>query len=390
MAFTPIEVPMTVSASTEAVQTNLRSGIPYVANGITDPVTKSTGDVLQYNGSAWVASDDVTRLKEDIENISGISDDVKLALLNLAQKVSYIDDDDGAEVYQTLYDALYPPSELVSISAVYTQSGTIYDTDTLDDLKPDLVVTATYEDSSTAVVTSYVLSGTLTTGTSTITVSYGGKTTTFTVTVTHDDTADWDYIWEYTDGLPDVADWTWSAGGGSGQIHTIVDDGMKVTAKSGTYGQYAMDQSGIDIGNANGGVVEFRFYIPSEWQNTSINNANYGKFYCGDGTNGFHVDFQHIKSGGGDKVLRDGSTDAVLASPIVFGTEYKLKFELNASTKKANIYLNDTIVLNDYDYSASTTASRVAMAAGGGSVSIDGSTVGIGFIISSIRIKYGL
>ena len=64
--FTPIEVPMTVSASTEAVRTSLRSGIPYVANGITDPTTKSAGDVLQYNGSAWVASDELTDLKDDL------------------------------------------------------------------------------------------------------------------------------------------------------------------------------------------------------------------------------------------------------------------------------------------------------------------------------------
>jgi hypothetical protein len=73
-----------------------------------------------------------------------------------------------------------------SISAVYTQSGTVYDTDTLDSLKSDLVVTATFSDSTTGVISAadYTLSGTLTEGTSTITVSYGGKTTTFNVTVT--------------------------------------------------------------------------------------------------------------------------------------------------------------------------------------------------------------
>lgn len=79
-----------------------------------------------------------------------------------------------------------------SISAVYTQSGTVYDTDSLNDLKDDLVVTATYEGGSTGVVasTDYTLSGTLTAGTSTITVSYGGKTATFSVTVTR--LYDWD------------------------------------------------------------------------------------------------------------------------------------------------------------------------------------------------------
>lgn len=83
---------------------------------------------------------------------------------------------------------------LTSISAVYTQSGTVYDTDSLDSLKSDLVVTATWSDSSTSTVAAndYTLSGTLTEGTSTITVAYGGKTTTFNVTVTRgiDYTAD--------------------------------------------------------------------------------------------------------------------------------------------------------------------------------------------------------
>ena len=95
-------------------------------------------------------------------------------------------------------------AELVSISAVYTQSGTVYDTDTLDSLKADLVVTATYDDSSTETVPSadYTLSGTLTTGTSVITVSYAGFTTTFNVTVTHY-VAPPLYDWDFTQSLTD-------------------------------------------------------------------------------------------------------------------------------------------------------------------------------------------
>lgn len=117
----------------------------------------------------------------------GITEEVKQALLQLARKVAYIDDQ-GQTYYQDLYNALYnvTPTELVSISAAYTQSGTVYDTDSLDSLKADLVVTATYSDSSTAVIPAvdYTLSGSLTAGTSTITVSYQGKTATFLVTVT--------------------------------------------------------------------------------------------------------------------------------------------------------------------------------------------------------------
>lgn len=113
-----------------------------------------------------------------------ISDDLKAALLQIAQKVAYIDSQ-GQTYYQDLYDALYPPATVVSISAVFNQgSAVIYDTDSLDDLRQYLAVTATYDDSTTEVVTTYTLSGTLTAGTSTITAAYSGKTDTFTVNVT--------------------------------------------------------------------------------------------------------------------------------------------------------------------------------------------------------------
>lgn len=113
----------------------------------------------------------------------GLTDDIKEALLACFEKVAWIDED-GQDYYGALYNALYPPANLVSISAVYTQSGAVYTTASLNDLKANLVVTAHFDDSSSRTVTDYTLSGTLAEGTSTITVSYGGKTTTFTVTVT--------------------------------------------------------------------------------------------------------------------------------------------------------------------------------------------------------------
>lgn len=114
----------------------------------------------------------------------GISPDLKAALLQIAAKVAYIDED-GQDYYDALDLALNPPANLVSISAVYTQSGTVYDTDSLDSLMSDLIVTAHYSNGTSETVNNYTLSGSLTTGTSTITVSYGGKTDTFTVSVTH-------------------------------------------------------------------------------------------------------------------------------------------------------------------------------------------------------------
>lgn len=149
-------------------------------------------------GQTWQEEmeQEITDVKSDLAELEGggLSDDAKQALLACFENVAWIGDD-GQDYYDALESALYPPADLVSISCVYTQSGTVYDTDTLDSLKDDLVVTAHMSDSTTQTVTTYTLSGTLTEGTSTITVSYGGKTTTFTVTVTQEPPYDfYDYI----------------------------------------------------------------------------------------------------------------------------------------------------------------------------------------------------
>ena len=171
------------------------------------PASPSEGDVLTYSSGAWTAaapsgggadpytsnpaalgtaspgsSDDYARG----DHVHDFDSDFKAALLQIAAKVAYIDGG-GADYYFDLESALLH-RVLSSISAVYTQSGAVYDSDSLDSLKADLVVTAYYSDSSTTTVADadYTLSGTLEPGTSTITVTYKSKTTTFTVTVTHD------------------------------------------------------------------------------------------------------------------------------------------------------------------------------------------------------------
>lgn len=111
---------------------------------------------------------------------TGLTEEFKQALLNAFENVGW-KEGDGREFVDALEAAMYP---LSYITAVYTQSGTVYDTDSLDSLRVDLVVTATYDNGDVRTVTDYTLSGTLTEGTSTITVSYGGKTTTFDVVVT--------------------------------------------------------------------------------------------------------------------------------------------------------------------------------------------------------------
>lgn len=81
-------------------------------------------------------------------------------------------------------DPNYNPDEpevtLTSISAAYSGGDVAVGT-TVTDLT-GIVVTGTYSDGSTKAVDGYTLSGEIAEGENTITVSYGGKTTTFTVT----------------------------------------------------------------------------------------------------------------------------------------------------------------------------------------------------------------
>lgn len=74
---------------------------------------------------------------------------------------------------------------LESISVEYTPRTIILDSDHIDLIKRDLVVTATYSDSRTEIISAdrYTLDGALEVGTATITAIFGGKTDTFDVSV---------------------------------------------------------------------------------------------------------------------------------------------------------------------------------------------------------------
>ena len=73
-----------------------------------------------------------------------------------------------------------PDAELESISATYSGGDVSVGTD-INELT-GIVVTAHYSDGSTATVTDYTLSGIIAEGNNTVTVTYGGMTTTFIVT----------------------------------------------------------------------------------------------------------------------------------------------------------------------------------------------------------------
>ena len=164
--------------------------------GVYNSVAVQTDTTLTLSGVAADAKktgDEISDLKSQIAQ-GGLRDSFKQALLQLASKVAYIDED-GQDYYDALYSALYDV-ELISISASLAQGTVILDIDTLNDLKQYLTVTAHFDNGTSTEVTTYELSGTLTAGTSIITVTYEDATTTlnFNVTAT-------------TDVTPSIANW---------------------------------------------------------------------------------------------------------------------------------------------------------------------------------------
>lgn len=157
------------------------------------PTENSTNPVT--SGGVYTAINNITIDPQDIadavddwlnehsSSIGGLTFEAKQALMNCFAHVAWIDAN-GQTYYDALYNALFNTATLESIYALFIQgSAVIYDTDSLDSLRQYLVVTAYYSDETSAVVSDYTLSGTLTVGTSTITASYGGKSSTFNVTV---------------------------------------------------------------------------------------------------------------------------------------------------------------------------------------------------------------
>lgn len=128
-------------------------------------------------------------------SIQSMTEDVKQALLNIINHIWYTDEN-SKDYIKDFYNTLYPPKDLVSISATFDQKITVYNTDSLDVLRENLTVTAIYPDKNES-VTKYYLSGSLNIGVSKITVTYGGKDTTFDVNVTENT--------QYVPDLPSVS-----------------------------------------------------------------------------------------------------------------------------------------------------------------------------------------
>lgn len=159
-------------------------------------------------------------LKSAIESKEAIPRDVKIAMDALFSKMGVKDDGEYASMYGVIHSWAISVNP-VSISAVFEQGNhVVLSDDSLDSLKEYLTVTVLYDDGTTGNVSTYTLSGELTTGTNTITVTYLDKTATFTVNVT-----------ESVDITPALSSFLATAGA----TITVVENGISVSTTNGDY-----------------------------------------------------------------------------------------------------------------------------------------------------------
>lgn len=161
-----------------------------------------TVDITPVTGGHNVAfsygTGDSRNVDFDVMDGKGLTNSFKNALLECFRHVAWTDTN-GSTLFAALEAAM--GSTLLSITATYTQSGYVFDDASLDSLLTDLQVVASYSDGTSETIDNndVVLNGTLSEGTSTITVTYFGKTDTFDVTVTRSAL----YFYDFTKSMTD-------------------------------------------------------------------------------------------------------------------------------------------------------------------------------------------
>ena len=154
------------------------------------PAVDSTLTVAGAAADAAAVGNRLNALSEEIENLqtSGLTTAQINALYGMFKVCAFIKDNVSAEytAFKTAFGITDSGSGgeteviLTSISATYSGGDVAVGTAVTD--LTGIVVTANYSDGSKRTVTGYTLSGTIAEGGNTITVTYEGMTTTFTVT----------------------------------------------------------------------------------------------------------------------------------------------------------------------------------------------------------------
>ena len=227
---------------------------------------------------------------------------------------------------------------LTSISAVYTQGGTVYTTDSLDSLKANLVVTAHYDDTSTATLADddYTLSGNLTVGTSTIVVSYGDKTATFDVIVTQAE--QWDFEWDYTDGLPNDNGMVLT-NTGSNTIN-LASNGLSIATQDSSSSLVAYEYQSIS--NVKTEVISELVFEITAFSTQSGSGVRDNAALGGTGATAKKCAQLNLSQNGVQYLGTASGWSTLSATPLSLNTEYTVR--IDQTDGNADIYLNGTLV----------------------------------------------
>lgn len=205
-------------------------------------------------GSVGVSYDEVneelTFVESDIVSGGGLTASQIIALDNMFKICAYTSSDISSQynAFKTAFGITTEPTEptktLSSISATYSGGDVAVGT-ALTSLT-GITVTATYSDNSTAVVTDYVLSGSIVEGSNTITVTYQNKTTTFVVNGVASGSAD-----EGTNLLGELKSYRLNEATPE-PMYTVTKSGNDYSiSKNEAYTGVVTFQNGRLIGNAN-------------------------------------------------------------------------------------------------------------------------------------------
>lgn len=269
--------------------------------------TLTIDNTLTQSGQAADAKktgDEIAQLKDDLDadidelnetlRKRTLSEEAKAALLNCFEFVAWINEN-GRIYYNALRDALYSDSSLVRIDAVFSQgSAVFYPSTPLNELKAYLTVTGYFNDGTTSRITDYALSGTLLTGTSTITVMCGGKTDDFSVSVSQE----WDngYKWLYkpsTDGLLSDKSYITMNTSGDGATERVVNNALHVSIGTPSSNQTQFNYDFSDRTFANSKIMckakIINTFYPYENSSYSGYEGGFVIRLSADGTSGCYV-----------------------------------------------------------------------------------------------------
>lgn len=298
-------------------------------------------DLTEVNGRLDVLSEEIANLQTSgltTAQVNALDGMFKIASFTAdptaaysAFKVAFGIEDSGED------EPDEPEVTLTSISATYSGGDVAVGT-ALTDLT-GIVVTATYSDGSTAAVTGYTLSGEIAEGSNTITVTYQGKTATFTV----NGAAEEEPVTALRGhALPDSpTSWSsnenWKHGSNGSVIGSLAQGSTTSTTPGWAYIAYPFTGTVYvrSLGSATKTYYSYTDYMIIADDETAIQNPSYdtlSTLKCSEATSIFEIDGienqQFVVKKDGSYEQKTGTHVSISTSNNEYGVVVIQKFEI--------------------------------------------------------------